>query len=46
MYRDAIAEWTDVRLDYEDMDSEEAGLITVVDTWPSGQDLLKGEEES
>jgi len=44
VYRDAIAEWTDVRLDYEDLDSEEAGLVSLIDSWPSGRELLSGVE--
>jgi hypothetical protein len=45
MYRDAVVQWTDATLAYEELDEEEDGLVKLVDTWASGKNFYKGAED-
>lgn len=35
MYRDAMAQFVDLQLTYGELDSNEDGLLQIIDTWPT-----------
>ncbi len=35
IYRDAMAEWVDAELAYQEQDANEAGLLALIESWPS-----------
>ena len=37
LYRDATAQWVDGRLLYDELDAQEADLLSLIQTWPTAQ---------